>query len=151
MTSQSDIDEFLARRRFAFVGLSREPKHFCRALFQEFRKQGYDPVPVHPEAAEIEGRRCFTRVQEIDPPVDAALLMTPAPAPPAAAADCVAAGVQHVWFYRGAGTGSVSAAAVEHCRANGLSVIPGECPFMFLPGATLVHRFHGWVKKIRGT
>jgi len=30
-----------------------------------------------------------------------------------------------------------------------MSVIPGECPLMFLPGGAWMHRFHGLVKKSR--
>jgi hypothetical protein len=31
-----------------------------------------------------------------------------------------------------------------------MEVIPGQCPFMFLPGAAGVHRFHGFIRKITG-
>jgi predicted CoA-binding protein len=151
MTTQADLDDFLAQKRLAIVGVSRRSGDFSRELFREFRKQGYDPVPVHPIAAEIEGARCFPRVQDVQPPVDTVLLMTPPGATAIVAMDCIAAGVKRVWFYRGAGTRAINEQAIEHCRAAGLQVIPGECPMMFFPRAGLVHRFHGWIKKVRGT
>ena len=76
MTRMENIQDFLAQRRFAFVGVSREPKDFSRMLFREFQTRDYEPVPVHPEAAEIDGARCFARVGDIQPPVDSVLLMT---------------------------------------------------------------------------
>jgi len=151
MTTQADIDDFLAQKRFAFAGVSRRSGDFSREVFREFRKRGFDPVPVHPVVAEIEGARCFSRVQDIQPPVDSVLLMTPVDATATVATDCIAAGVKRVWFYRGAGTRVMNSEAMAHCRAAGLRVIPGECPLMFLPGAGVVHRFHSWVKKKRGT
>jgi len=148
MSSRARIEDFLNQKRFAFVGVSRQPRDFSRAVFREFCAKGWDPVPVHPQANEIEGRRCYARLQDIQPPVDSALLMT-SPAVTAKVADeCVAAGVKRVWFHRG---GVVNQAAIDNCEAHGLSVIPGECPLMFLPQAGFVHRFHAFVKKIRGT
>jgi predicted CoA-binding protein len=151
ITTQADIDEFLKQKRFAFVGVSRQARDFSRALFREFRNKGYEPVPVHPQAVEIEGARCFARVQDIQPPVDAALLMTPASVSGTVAADCVAAGLSLVWFYQAAGSGASSGSAIDQCLASGLRVIPGECPMMFLPGTGAIHRFHGWIRKIAGT
>ena len=53
-------------------------------------------------------------------------------------------------MYR-AGTdgGAVSSKAVEFCRAHGMHVVPGECPYMFLPKAGF-HRIHGFIRKITG-
>ena len=151
MTTHTDIDDFLAQKRFAFAGVSRRSRDFSREVFREFRNKGYEPVPVHPLAAEIEGARCFARVQDIQPPIDTVLLMTSRDVTASVAMDCIAAGVKRVWFYRGAATRALNGQAIEQCRAAGLQVIPGECPMMFLPQAGVVHRFHGWVKKIRGT
>jgi hypothetical protein len=53
-------------------------------------------------------------------------------------------------MYRAAGKGSVSPKAVAFCRERGMQVVPGECPFMFLPGADGIHRFHGFVREITG-
>jgi hypothetical protein len=54
-------------------------------------------------------------------------------------------------MYRGAaGNGSVSARALEFCEERGIQVVPGQCPFMFLPNSAGVHRFHGFVRKIIG-
>jgi predicted CoA-binding protein len=151
MSTMQAVQDFLGQRRFAVVGVSQNPKDFSRTLFHEFLERGYDAVPVNPAAQEIEGRRCFARMQEVDPPVDGVLLMTPPAVTDAVVRDCAAAGVKRVWMYRASGKGAVSDDAVAFCESNGISVIPGECPFMFLPGTSMVHRFHGWVKRTTGT
>jgi predicted CoA-binding protein len=66
--SLEDITKFLECKRVAFVGVSRDPQHLSRALFREFLGRGYDPVPVNPQATEIEGRNCFARLSDIAPP-----------------------------------------------------------------------------------
>jgi len=43
--------DFLAQRRIALVGVSRDPRDLSRALFRELRGRGYDVVPVHPQLA----------------------------------------------------------------------------------------------------
>jgi len=151
MTQRKSIDEFLAQKRIAVVGVSHRPKDFSRTLFHEFLERGYDAVPVNPVAQEIEGRRCFARVPEIQPPVDGVLLMTSPAVTESIVHDCADAGVKRVWMYRATGRGAVSPEAVQFCEDHGISVIPGECPFMFLPDNGWVHQLHGIMRKIAGS
>ena len=150
MTRMEDVRDFLAQKRFAFAGVSSHPADFSRTLFREFKTRGYEPVPVHPEAAEIEGGRCFAHLREIQPPVDSVLLMTPPTVTNLLVRECVEAGIKRVWFYRAGGQGALTQSALQICEANGIRTVPGECPFMFLDGTPWFHRFHGLVKKIVG-
>jgi predicted CoA-binding protein len=120
-------------------------------LVRSLVERGYDVVPVNPTAGEIEGRKCFATVGEIQPPVTAALLLTSPAVTEQVVPDCAACGVSLVWMYRAAGAGAVAEAAVEFCHNNGVSVIAGECPLMFLPHAGFVHQVHGFIRKILGT
>jgi uncharacterized protein len=150
MTRMETIQDFLAQKRFAFIGVSRQPKDFSRALFREFQTRDYEPVPLHLEAQEIEGARCFAHLRDIQPPVDSVLLMTSPTVTNLVLRECVEAGIKRVWFYRASGQGALSEGALEICRANGIDAIPGECPFMFFDHTPWFHRFHGFVKKIAG-
>ena len=143
------IEEFLAEKRIAMVGISGDPKNFSVLLFKELCQRGYDVILVNPNTAEMHGRQCFARVQDIQPPVEAALLMTSPEGTEAVVNDCAEAGVRRVWMYRAGGKGAVSEKAVAFCRERGMQVVPGECPFMFLPHAGF-HRLHGFVRKITG-
>ena len=145
------IEDFLAQKRIAMIGVSRNPKDFSAVLFEEFRKRGYDMVPVNPNAQEVLGQPCFARVQEIHPPVDAVLLMTTADITDKVISDCAAAGIRRVWMYRAGGKGAVSENAVAFCHEHGIQVVPGQCPFMFLPATGGVHKFHGFIRKILDT
>ncbi len=149
-SSLNTIQDFLAQKRIAFVGISRDPKDFSCSLFQEFVKRGYDVVPVNPSAAEVLGKQAFRRVQDIQPPVDAALLMTTPAISERVVADCAQAGVCKIWLYRATGKGAVSSKALELCRQHGMKVIPGECPFMFFPHNGF-HGIHTFIRKITGS
>ncbi len=145
------IENFLAQKRFALAGLSRNAGSDSRRLFEELRKRGYDIVPLNPNAIQMDGQRCFSRVQDIQPPVQGVLVMTSPQVAETVVNDCAAAGVRRIWLYRGAvGKGSVSERALAVCKQRGIEVVAGECPFMFLPGSAGVHRFHGFVRKIIG-
>ena len=140
--------EFLAHRRFAFVGVSRDPADFSRQLLRDLVAQGYDVVPVaHPALAEVEGRRCCTRIQEIAPPVDAVLLMTPPAASEGVVLDCVETGVKLIWFHQGTGAGSASEVALACCKAHDIKTVTGACPYMYVPRSNVLHRAHGFFRR----
>jgi predicted CoA-binding protein len=144
------IRDFLAQKRIAVVGVSRDPKEYSARLFHDLRAAGYDAVPVSPHMTEVEGVRCFDRVQAIGPPVDGVLILTSASVTDSIAQDCVEAGVKRVWMFRMGGVGAVSEPAVELCEKNGIRVVAGGCPYMFLPNTQWVHRLHGFVLKLIG-
>jgi uncharacterized protein len=139
---------FLAERRLAFVGLSRDPGDFSRGLFRELLRRGYDVVPVSPHMSSVEDRACYVSVREVRPPVRAALLLTPPAVTAQVAGECVAAGVRMVWMHRGEGVGAVNHEAASRCRANGIEVVEGACPYMYLPRTAAVHRIHGFFHRL---
>lgn len=144
MPSRTIIDRFLAQPHIAVVGVSREPKDFSRAVYRHLRDGGRTLYPVNPAAAgeSIEGDTCVASLRDITGPVDGVLVMVPAGRADAVVADAVEAGIPRVWLHRGAGRGAVSPEAVERCRAAGVEVVDGACPFMFGPPVKGVHRLH---------
>ena len=135
------IQKFLACRRVAIVGVSHQPRDFSRMVFRAFRDRDYDVVPVNPNSRTVEALYCFPRVWEIVPRADAALLMTTPEVSAQVVKDCVEAGITQIWLYRR------SPEAEAWCAEHGVKPIAGECPMMFLPGAGLVHRVHGWLRR----
>jgi len=150
MASKHAVDSFLSCRRIAVVGVSRDPKDFSRQVFRAFVERGYDAVPVNASGGEVEGRRAAGHVGEVQPPPEAALLMTPPSATDQVVRECAEAGVKRVWMHRGAGRGAASPGAVAFCREHGIEVVDGECPFMFLPGAGWFHGVHRFFRRFGG-
>jgi predicted CoA-binding protein len=149
-TTRHDIEDFLSCKRLAIVGVSRNPKDFSRGLFSDLCRRGYDMVPVNPQMSELNGARCFARLQDVTPPVAGVLVMTPAEKSEQVVHDADEAGISRVWLHRGAGVGAVSESAVRYCRQHGLRIVAGLCPYMFLPETQFLHRFHGFCLKVMG-
>ena len=151
MTPLQTVQDFLSHKRIAFVGLSTKDKDFSRAVYQEMVDKGFDVVPVNPGADLIAGQRCYPRLQDIEPSVQAALLMVPSELGLTILRDAQEAGIRRIWFHRGGGPGAVSEEAVAFCDEHGMLHVDGQCPLMFLDDAGLIHKLHGLGKKLVGT
>ena len=149
-TSLRSIREFLALKRIAVAGASRNPADFNTCLFKELRSKGYDAVPVNPQATEIAGVACYKSVGEIDPPVEGVLVMTPARQAEAVVADSHRAGIRKIWLYRAAGEGAVNEATLQFCAQNGMDVVAGYLPLCSCRAFRGSHRLHGGLLKITG-
>ena len=150
MASKATIEQFLACRRLAVVGVSRDPRDFSRSVFRALTERGYDAVPVNPAGGAMEGRACASRLSDVQPPVEAALLLTPPSVTERVVRECAEAGVRRVWMHRGAGRGAVSPEAVAFCREKQIAVVDGACPFMFLPGTGRFHSLHRFFLRLTG-
>jgi predicted CoA-binding protein len=150
MSSLATIQDFLAQKRIAVVGVSHDPKDISRGLLRTLRERGYDAVAVNPQLESIENAPCFARLEDITPPVDGVLAMTSPAVTDEVVRQCAHLGIPRVWMYRAGGSGAVSAQAVEFCEEHGIKVVPGECPYMFLAQSGWIHSFHGFIKRISG-
>lgn len=150
-TTLPRIQQFLAESRFAMIGASRNPKDFSARLLAEFVNRGYAVVPVNPATQEISEQRSYARIQDVQPPVRAALVMTPRSLDVDILRDCAQANVRLVWLYGVSGPKEISRQALEFCEATGIDVIAGYCPYMFLPKAAFFHRMHGGFARVFGT
>lgn len=144
------IQAFLAEKRFAMIGASRDPKDFSARLLIEFINRGYAVVPVNPSARDIYELRSYARIQDVQPPVRAALVMTPRKLDIDIVRDCAEAKVHLVWLYGVTGPKEISPRAIELAESSGIEVIAGYCPYMFLPKAAFFHRIHGGVARVFG-
>lgn len=144
MPSREVIEDFLAQKHIAVVGVSRDTKQFANAVYRRLREGGRVLYPVNrtAEGAPIEGDISYPRLADVPDPIDAVLVMVPAAAAAEVVEQAIGRGIPRVWLHRGAGPGSVSPGAVELCRASGVSVVEGACPLMFEPPVKGVHKLH---------
>ena len=150
MTRQSDIDKFMANKRIAMVGVSRKKRDFSRILFRAFQKHGYDMVPINPRAKEVEGIAAFEDIGAVEPPPQAALLMTSRKRCEGLLRECAEAGVKWVWLYGFNGPSAATKAAETLCEEHGMCLIPGYCPMMFLPKPGPLHGSHRLFLRVIG-
>jgi predicted CoA-binding protein len=132
---------FLATKRVAVTGVSRQPKnHGSNIVYKRLRERGYDVFAVNPNADEVEGDPCHHDLRSIPGGVDAVVIATRPELAEDTMRECADLGIKHVWMHRGPGAGSVSEAAATYGREHGIAVIDGGCPCMFGPTADLGHK-----------
>ncbi len=133
--------EFLAKKRIAVTGVSRNPKgHGSNIVYQRLRQRGYEVFAVNPNADEVEGDPCYQDLKSIPGGVDAVVIGTRPETAEATMRECAELGIRHVWMHRSYGGGSVSEVAADYGRRQGITVIDGSCPLMFPPTADLGHK-----------
>jgi predicted CoA-binding protein len=141
---RATIDEFLAQRHLAFVGVSRDSKQFANAVYRSLRGPGRTLYPVNTasDGEPMEGDASYARLADVPDPVDGVVVMVPAVAAADVVRDAVDRGIPRVWLHRGIGKGAVSAEAVRICRESGVDLVDGACPLMFEEPVGAVHRIH---------
>lgn len=136
-------EEFLAQKRIAVAGVSRNKNETANAIYRTLRDKGYEVYAVNPHADEVEDDPCFANMQAIPGGVDGAILVTKPEHSAEIVQDCVAAGVPRVWMHNNTFMpSSVSDEGTAVCRENGIQVIAGGCPLMFFDP---FHKCMKWV------
>lgn len=146
MTRKLDVDEFLKQKKLAVVGVSRQMNKTGNVIYQTLKKNGYHVFPVNPYMETFDGDRCYPDLKSLPEHVTGAVLVIPPEQVEKVLKDAAAANITFVWLQLKAG----SDAAVQFCRENKMTVVSGECIFMFIEPVTSVHRFHRWLWKILG-
>jgi len=152
-TIETKVHEFLAQKRIAVAGVSRNhgPHPVGNLIYQRLKKTGHDVFPVNPHMQTFEGARCYPDVQSIPGGVDGVVIITRPEVTERIVHDCAEAKVRRVWMHQSLGKGSsVSSEAVEYCRRHDISVIAGACPMMFGPDADFGHTCMRWFLKLTG-
>jgi len=134
------VQDFLAQKKIAVVGVSDKRETGCNLGYRKFKAAGYTVFGVNPRLSSFEGDPCYPDLLSIPDKPDAVFILASPKVSEQIVQQCVDLGIKHVWMHclmgtkpgAGAGTTSVSQDAVQICRENGIAVIPGSCPNQFL-------------------
>ena len=141
MNVKEAAGQFLANKRIAVTGVSRNPKgHGSNLVYQRLKQRGYEVFAVNPNADQVEGDACFHDLTSIPGGVDAVVIATRPETADSTIRECAELGIRHVWMHRLYGAGSVNEAAAEYGRKHGMTVLDGGCPLMFDPTADFGHK-----------
>ena len=152
-TFDAKVRDFLAQRRIAVAGVSRDNSHrpASNLIYRRLKSTGHDVFAVNPHLLTFDGDRCHPDVQSIPGGVDGVVVVTRPDTSARIVRDCNDAGIRRVWMHQSIGTGSsVSPEAVEYCRQHDISVIAGACPMMYVAGADFGHTCMRWILKLTG-
>ncbi len=145
------VRDFLQQKRIAIAGVSHtELNSPGNMILRKLAAAGYTVYAVNPRADEIESRKCFHDLNSIGEPVDGVVITAPPAAAESLVQDCARLGIRRVWMHRSFGKGSVSHAAAQFCRENGIQVIAGGCPMMYCEPVDTGHKCVRWLLRITG-
>jgi predicted CoA-binding protein len=151
MIDPAQAQAFLTGGRIAVVGASDEPKNFGRTIVSAMHEHGIEVVAVHPRATSVAGVHCYPSLAAVPGLLDGVIVMVAKDVAPEVIRACADRGVRKVWLFKGAGPGAVSDEALQLCLDNGMSVVAGACPLMFLEPVRGVHKLHRSLRRLNGS
>jgi predicted CoA-binding protein len=152
-TFDAKVHDFLAQRRIAVAGVSRDTRQHAASnlIYRRLKSTGHDVFAVNPHMESFDGDRCYPDLRSIPGGVDGVVVVTRPETTARIVRDCNDAGVRRVWMHQSIGKGSsVSPEAVEFCGQHDISVIAGACPMMYGEGVDFGHACMRWVLKLTG-
>jgi predicted CoA-binding protein len=134
------VQAFLAQKTVAIVGISNRRETGCNLAYRNFKAEGYTVYVVNPHIAVFDSGPCYPNLKSIPEKPGAVFILANPRVTEQIVQECVDLGIKHVWMHcmmgtrpgLAAGMTSVSRAAVQMCRENGIAVIPGSCPNQYL-------------------
>lgn len=147
------VDDFLAQKRIAVAGVSRDDDHHPvgNLIYRRLKSTGHDVFAVNPNMASFEGDPCYPDLRSIPGGVDGVVIITRPELTDQIVRECDEAGVPRVWIHQSLASGSsVSPTAVDYCHEHDISVIAGACPMMYGSGVDFGHRCMRAIMKLTG-
>ncbi len=140
MKIETLVQDFLAQKKIAVVGVSDKRDTGCNLTYRKFKENGYTVYAVNPRISTFEGDPCYPDLKSLPEKPDGVFILANPKVTEQIVQQCVDLGVKRVWMHCMMGTKpglaqgmtSVSQSAVDLCKANGITVIPGSCPNQFL-------------------
>lgn len=146
MTSKAVIQDFLAQKIIAVVGVSRSGKKFGNMAYRELKAKGYRVFPVHPSAEHVEGDQAYPNLDTLPEKPGGVLIVVPPAQAEQVVREAAQAGIPRVWLQQGA----ESLSAIQFCKEKGISVVHNECIMMFAEPVGFGHKIHRWIWGILG-
>ncbi len=143
---KKEIGEFMKARRFAVVGVSRNPRKFGNTIYRELKNRGYKVYGVNPSLSEIDGDKCYPDLSALKGKVDAAVVCITPDRVESTLRNAAEAEVHHVWLQQGA----ENANAVKTGESLGIKTVAGKCILMYAEPVRSFHALHRFFARMTG-
>src|SRR5690242_7737357 len=101
-TFETKVEEFLAQKRIAVAGVSRDHSHHPVAalIYRRLQKTGHEVFAVNPAMHSFDGAPCYPDVRSIPGGVDGVVIVTRPERTESIVRECSDAGVRRVWMHQ---------------------------------------------------
>ncbi len=144
--THASIGAFLAPKKVAVAGVSRDPKKFGHQVFVHLKERGFEVIPVNKNADDIDGTPCFRSVAALPADVSHLLILTPKKQTKEVLAEALSRGTGNIWIQQMSDTPE----ALCMAAASPANLVTGECILMHTEPVKGVHKFHRAVRRFFG-
>ncbi len=137
------INEFLASKKFAMIGVSRDTKKTGYVFYKELKKKLYNIVPVNPHIDEIDGNPCYPTISSLPSDVEALIFTTKPEVTNQLLAEAFHKGIKQIFLQ----LGSSNDKTIELIAKTDINIIYKRCILMFAKPEGF-HKFHAFVAKL---
>ena len=123
MSSDATIEQILALKTIAVVGLSPKETRPSHGVARYLLAQGYHIIPVNPGYDEILGLKCYPSLRDIPEPVEVVDVFRRSEEALPVAAEAIAVGAKALWLQ----LGIVNDEAVRRAEEAGLLAVQDRC------------------------
>lgn len=117
------IAEFPKYRKWAVIGVSEDREKYGNKIYRDLRDAGYQVYAINPKLENVEGDRCYASLKDLPETPDVVDLVVPPAVALKVVEDCLALGIQRIWFQ----PGSESDEAVQKAKDGGMEVVHDAC------------------------
>jgi predicted CoA-binding protein len=121
---EKTIDQVLAMKTWAVVGLGNNPERAAYGVAKLLQDKGHKIVPVYPRAEEVHGESGYKTLSEIPFPIDVVDCFVNSKLVGKVVDEAIAIGAKAVWLQLDV----IDQDAVNRAEAAGLLAIMNRCP-----------------------
>ena len=145
MATKQQIEQFLSSEPIAMAGVSRNPKKFGRAAYEELTRKGMKLIPVNPNMESVNGTVCYADIGHLPDEVKSLLIVTKKDQTAKVVEDALARGIKNIWIQQSCDTPE----ALALLKGRDINLITKQCILMFYKPDSF-HKFHRNLKRFFG-
>ena len=96
-TLDDRVQDFLAQKKIAVVGVSDQRDTGCNLAYKRFKENGFQVYAVNPRITTYEGAACYPDLKSIPETPDAVFILASPKVTEQIVQQCVDLGIQRVW------------------------------------------------------
>lgn len=139
------IETFLEEKKVALIGASRNEKKFGTQVLKHLVENGFEVLPVHRQAEQLQGKKAYAAIAELPDNVNAICLLTQKHQTDLLLAEALKKGIRNIWIQQFSETPE-TITKVSESKSN---IILGRCIFMYT-NPQGIHHFHQRINKLFG-
>jgi predicted CoA-binding protein len=151
MSTKKDIHMFLAEKRIAFAGVSRNRSKFSNVIYRKLKETGHKVYPINPNATLVEDDLCYKDISSLPEPVTHLMIVASPYVAVQMLEDVKESSVEKIWIHTGPGQLAGLGTEIEQMKDVGKTVISGQCPMLHLEPVAFPHNIHRFCKRLIGT